>query len=133
MRKRNGVIAIVLTAGVLLAVGLVLGGLFWNRGCFGHAPGVMMHGYYGGLPLGMHSAGGSLLALLLGAALIGGLVLLLAGITRHSERPAAGESPLEIVKRRYASGEIDHDEFRRIRESLVNSSKNRSKNRAEVE
>jgi len=134
MRKRNGVIAIVLTAGVLVAVGLVLGGLFWNRGYFGHAPGAMMQGYYGtALPFGMHSAGGSWLALLLGGALIGGLVLLLAGITRHSERPAAGESPLEIVKRRYASGEIDHDEFRRIRESLVNSSENRSKNRTEVE
>ena len=126
MRKRNGVIGIALTAGVLLAVGLVLGGLFWSRGYFGTAPGAMMHGYYGtGLPFGMHSAGGGWLALLLGAALIGGLVLLLAGITRHSKRPAAGESPLEIVKRRYASGEIDHEEFVRIRESLVNSNKNR--------
>ncbi len=133
MRKRNGVIAILLTAGVLVAVGLVLGGLFWNRGYFGHTPGAMMHGYYGGLPFGMHSAGGSWLAVLLGGALIGGLVLLLAGITRRSERPAAGESPLEIVKRRYASGEIDHDEFVRIRELLVNSSENRSKNRTEVE
>jgi putative membrane protein len=116
MRKRNAVVGIVLTAGVLLAVGLALGCLFWNRGYFGYSPGAMMHGTYGtGLPFGMHLAGGSLLALVLGGALIGGLVLLLAGITRHSDRPAASESPLEIVKRRYASGEIDHDEFVRIK------------------
>ena len=124
MRTRNIVIGIFLTAVVLLAAGLVLGGLLWNRGYSGHSPGVMMHNYYA-LPFGMHSAGGSLLPLLLGGALIGGLVLLLAGITRHSERPAAGEYPLEIAKRRYASGEIDHDEFVHIKESLVNSSKNR--------
>jgi putative membrane protein len=126
MKRRNAAIGIVLTAGVLLAVGLVLGCLFWNRGYLGYGPGAMMHGYYGGgLPLGMHSAGGSWLAVLLGGALIGGLVLLLAGITRRSERPAAGESPLEIVKRRYASGEIDRDEFVRIKEALANSSKDR--------
>ncbi len=66
-----------------------------------------------------------MLPLLLGGALLGGLLLLRAGIPRHSERPAAGEYPLEIAKRRYASGEIDHDEFVHIKESLVNSSKNR--------
>jgi len=51
--------------------------------------------------------------------IIGGIALLVAGLARQGTQPAdRGESPLDILKRRYAGGEIDREEFERMRESL---------------
>ncbi|HFD40905.1 MAG TPA: SHOCT domain-containing protein [Anaerolineae bacterium] len=54
--------------------------------------------------------------------IIGGIALLVVGLTR----PKAGlppaqrdESPLEILKWRYAAGEIDRDEYERMKELLL--------------
>jgi putative membrane protein len=52
-------------------------------------------------------------------AIIGGIALLVAGLARQgTRRDQGGESPLEILKRRYASGEIDREEFQRRKELL---------------
>jgi putative membrane protein len=41
------------------------------------------------------------------------------GAARHErDERAPAEPPLEIARRRYASGEISEEEFRRIREQL---------------
>ena len=51
--------------------------------------------------------------------IIVGIALLVAALARQGARPAGrGESPLEILNRRYASGEIDREEFERMRELL---------------
>ena len=53
--------------------------------------------------------------------IIGGIALLVAGLARQgTQRDGRGESPLEILKRRYASGEIDREEFDRMKELLSN-------------
>ncbi|HWP34630.1 MAG TPA: SHOCT domain-containing protein [Thermodesulfobacteriota bacterium] len=42
-----------------------------------------------------------------------------AGAVRRPERGAAGETPLEILKRRYAAGELSPEEFERMKRHLA--------------
>jgi putative membrane protein len=71
-------------------------------------------------PFGMHMFGGGILMVVFGVLILGGLALLISHLARNEETPARkDETPLEILKRRYASGEIDREEFERIKESLV--------------
>jgi putative membrane protein len=73
-----------------------------------------------GFPLGMHTFGGGIVMLLFWGAIIVGVALLVIGLGRPNVAPASRDvTPLEILKRRYASGEIDHDEFEQIKESLL--------------
>jgi putative membrane protein len=117
MKRRNVVIGVVAAIIVLLVVGLVLGGIMWSRIPYGYGRG-MMGGY--GIPFRMHMYRGWIPALLFGGLILGGVVLLVSHLARKEETPARkDETPLEILKRRYASGEIDREEFERIKESLV--------------
>jgi putative membrane protein len=54
---------------------------------------------------------------LLLAVLVGGAVLLLRAVRGTSGR--AGEAPLEVLRRRYAAGELSRDEFDRMREDIT--------------
>jgi putative membrane protein len=83
----------------------------------------MMGGFGGGLGIL-----GGLLNLILTVGLLGGLLLLGVWLFRRfGDAPGAGqgpstrqdESPLEVLKRRYARGEIDRDEFEQARETLL--------------
>lgn len=115
MKTRNIVIGVALALVVLLAVGLLLGGWLASGGYYGHG---MMGGY--GLPLGMPALGGVILMLFFWGVIIGGIALLVVGLTRQDEKPAGpDESALGILRRRYASGEIDRQEFEGIREALL--------------
>jgi len=68
----------------------------------------------------MHMSGGGLLAILFGVLILGGLGLLVSHLARKDQMPAREEeTPLDIAKRRYAGGEIDREEFDRIKESLL--------------
>ena len=66
---------------------------------------------------------GGFFMLLFWALIIIGLVFLirfLAGQTgSRREAGGSGDSPLEILKKRYARGEIDKEEFEEKREALV--------------
>jgi len=116
MKARKLLIGVTLAVAAMLIGGLLLGG-GWLLGRNYYGPGMMM-GY--GSRLGMHPYGGGILMLLFWAAVIGGGVLLVAGLGRQNAPPTErDDTPLEILKRRYASGEIDHDEFERIKESLL--------------
>ncbi len=44
--------------------------------------------------------------------------LLIVGLPDRSDKTS--ESPLEILEKRYASGEVDQDEFERIKKELDN-------------
>jgi putative membrane protein len=85
--------------------------------------GGMMGGFGGGLGIL-----GGLLSLILTVGLLGGLVFLGVWLfhryggapgARQGTSPRRDESPLEILKRRYAGGEIDRNEFEQMRETLL--------------
>jgi putative membrane protein len=117
MKTKKVFIGVILAAVAALIAGLVLGGgwLLTQNG-YGCGPGTM--GRYG-FPFGMHTFSSGLLMLLFWGVIIGGVVLLIASLTRRDEIPPSSESPQDILKRRYASGEIDRDEFERVKESLL--------------
>ncbi len=118
MNTKKAFWGVVLAAVAVLIVALLVGGgWLLGRNYYAHGPGMMM-GY--GFPFGMHTFGGGILMLLFWGAIIGGGVLLVASLTRQKAAPVGrDETPLEILKRRYASGEIDRDEFERVKESLL--------------
>jgi putative membrane protein len=64
------------------------------------------------------------LMMIAGIALVAGLVYLVlrgGGWSSSSPRPPGSmrESPLDIAKRRYASGKISSEEFERIKKDLI--------------
>jgi len=108
-------IGIVLAIIVLLGGGWLLGSQLWNDGCCQSGFGMMGNGS----SWGMHTFGGGILMFLFWGLLIGGIALLVAGLARQgTQREDRGESPIDILKRRYASGEIDPEEFERMKELL---------------
>jgi len=121
MKTRNVIIAVAVGLVVVLVLaGLFVGGSVWSRSDYHHGPGMMWDdGVYGG----MHSLGGGAAMMLfwglLLAALVGGGVLLFGSLTRQSRGAIEDEeTPLEILKRRYARGEIDRDEYNQMKETL---------------
>jgi putative membrane protein len=66
---------------------------------------------------------GGLLMLLFWLLVMAGIAVLVRGIVLRSPGGSAGaaESPLEILKRRYAKGEIDKAEFEEKRKDLLGS------------
>jgi putative membrane protein len=75
---------------------------------FGEGWGPMMGFGYGGMFMGM----------LLFAILIAVLVYWLAREAKSKTKGMSGETPLDILKKRYARGEITKDEFERIKKDL---------------
>jgi putative membrane protein len=127
MKDRNAgwIIGLVVVAVVVL--GLLAVALIWGAGhyyTFG-APMIGMHR----VPIGRYGFGGGILMLLFWAVIVAGAVLLALGLSRlfrrnHTMTGSAEpvESPLEILKRRYARGEIDREEFQRMKEELTSES-----------
>jgi putative membrane protein len=107
---------IVLALVALVAGGWLLGSQLWAGGCCQSGFGMM--GNYGS-PWGMHTFGGGILMFLFWGVIIGGIALLVVGLARQgTQRVDRGESPLDILERRYASGEIAREEFERMKELL---------------
>ena len=88
----------------------------WRGYDWGHGPGMMVGGY------GMGWFG-SITMIAFWIAVIVGIVLLIRWMivsTRTTVHgPGSGESALEILKKRYARGEIDKEEFEEKKKDLL--------------
>ena len=118
MKTRNVLVGIGMALALVALVGggWLLGSQLWGAGCW--QSGFGMTGSYGS-PWAMHTFGGGNLMFLFWGVIIGGIALLVVGLARRGAQPAyRDESALEILKRRYASGEIDREEFQRMKKLL---------------
>ncbi len=114
---------------VVLGLGLFVGGFLLSRngwGLFGYGPG-MMDGSFGfGMMNGLGFGGiiPMVLTILFWVAIIALGVWLVSGlVSRTNSQPPANlpptESALDILKKRYARGEISKDQFDAMRRDVV--------------
>lgn len=117
---------------ILLAV-LVLGSVgMMGFGGFGMGPGMMgRYGGYGNMMGGFGFGGmlfGGLLMVLFWALVVGGAIWLVVTLARGGQNatsapttavtPLGGQSVIDIVKTRYAKGEITKEQFEEIKRDL---------------
>ena len=126
MKNAETVLVIVL---VVVLVLLLLGGA-GMMGFGGFGMGGMMGGYggYGGMMGGYGAQGfgfnpiGTIVSLVFWALIIGGIVLLVVWLARNAGRTAlgasTGDAPLDILKARYAKGEITKEQFDAVKRDL---------------
>ena len=62
---------------------------------------------------------GWIFMILFWALVIFGIVYIIQTILRRAGQPGAEESPLDILKKRYAKGEISKEEFDRIKDDIL--------------
>lgn len=110
------VIAVLLGLG-LLVVGFLLSRTGW--GMFGYSPG-MMDGNFG---FGMMTGFGGIFMILFWVAIIALVVWLISSlVSRSNSQTSSGlppaESALDILKKRYARGEITKEQFDEMRRDL---------------
>lgn len=124
MRSTGTITGIVLV--VLLLVLLLGGAGMMGFGGFGMGPGMMggygMPGFGGQFGFGFNPLG-VILSLVFWALIIGGIVLLVLWFVRNPGRTtsttSAGETPLDLVKARYARGEINKQQYEELRRDLA--------------
>lgn len=126
MQNTGTILGVIL---VVVLVVLLLGGA-GMLGFGGFGMGGMMGGYggYGGMMGGYGAQGfgfnpiGAIISLVFWALIIGGIVLLVIWLVRNAGRTwltaSTGESPLDILKARYAKGEITKDQFDAIKRDV---------------
>jgi putative membrane protein len=80
----------------------------------------MMDGAWGCGPMALMGLMG-LAGLLVLGGIVAGLVWLVRRVWGGSgrPRPAAGDSPMDILRRRYAAGELTREEFDRMRREVT--------------
>ena len=114
------VLAILVFVGPLVAGGVMgpYGMMRGYRGSYG-MPG--WQGFYGGgFPGGGWGFGltmglGALAMLAFWALVVAGVILL---VRQFGEHAATGSSPIEVLKRRYAAGEITKDQYDELRREM---------------
>ncbi len=107
---------------VLIGLGLLVGGFLLSRSgwsMFGYGPG-MMDGNFG---FGMMNGFGGIFTILFWVVIIGLAVWLISSlVSRTNSQPPANlppaELPLDILKKRYARGEITKDQYDEMRRDL---------------
>lgn len=119
MKNTGTILGVIL---VVVLVVLLLGGagmMGFGMGGYGGYGGMM--GGYGAQGFGFNPIG-MIFSLVFWALIIGGVVLLVVWLARNAGRTALGtsgsESPLEILKARYAKGEITKEQFDAIKRDL---------------
>lgn len=107
------------TIGIIVVIVLLFGFMGGGMMGFGGMGSGMMGGYFGQ----GYGLGGGILSLLFWVLIIGGGVLLFLWFGgRSSPSPSSGTggegTALEILKRRFAAGEITKDQFEQMRRDL---------------
>jgi len=114
MKKIGIVIGVIL---IIVLVVLLIGGagMMLGYGRFG-----MMGGYASPLGFGFHLVG-TLLSVLFWALVIGGGVWLIVKLARGgSFAPSVpAQTPLDILKTRYAKGEITKEQFQQMKQDIA--------------
>lgn len=106
-----GILVMVVLAVPVLGGGMMGPGMMWGGGP------AAAGGWTWGLGMGL----GWLMMLAFWGALIVGVVALvrwLGGTADRSRSPAAAESALDILKRRYAAGELTAEQYQQMKEVL---------------
>lgn len=110
-------LAVLVLVVLLPLLGWAMGGMM--------GPGMMGWGPYGGAantgwPWWLAMGVGSLMMVLFWGAVIAGGYFLVRALAESGNRGAAiqSETPLDILKRRYAAGEISGEEYERMRQDL---------------
>lgn len=123
MEQNRGLVIALVVLGLIVVLVPALGGGMMGWGAFG--PGMM--GWYGGQPgapggwgWGLAMGLGWLVMLAFWVAVIVGIVLLVRAVGGSSAptNVPRGETPLDILKRRLAAGEITPEEYERMRQVL---------------
>ena len=101
------------SSGVALAIALPL---VTHADYVGYGPGMMMGGY----GYGAYGLGGLVTTLLIWGLLIVGIVAVVKHLRRTDGDPSAtANAALNILKERYARGEIDKEEFETKKKDVV--------------
>jgi putative membrane protein len=113
------VLVLVLFSGIGM-MGMMGFGGYGMMGGYGGMGGMM--GGYGAQGFGFNPLG-TILSLVFWALIIGGIVLLVVWLARNAGRTGltapSGDAALEILKTRYAKGEITKEQYEEMHGSLV--------------
>jgi putative membrane protein len=118
MRGRN----IALVVGLVILVVLVVG--LFGGGMMGYGRGGPYGGWMGPGMMGGFGFGGGILMLVFWALVIGGIVLLVLRLlernpsTTGPSRQDSGDRALDLLRERYARGEITKEQFDQMRKDL---------------
>ena len=115
---------IALAAGLVIVALLVIG--LWSGGMMGYGRGGPYGGRMGPGMMGGFGFGWGIVALLFWALVIGGVVFLIVRLLDQNPSPAGpharerqqSDSALDILRERYARGEITKEEFDQMRRDL---------------
>jgi putative membrane protein len=64
---------------------------------------------------------GWIFMVLFGGLVVLGIISIVLAISRRNGKAGPGETPLDLLKRRYANGEITKEEFERMKDDLMKS------------
>ena len=106
------VLVAVFLIGPLVGGGMMGPGMMWGYGSQGNPSGT--NGWLWGLGMGL----GSLSMLAFWGALIVGIVLLVRQLGGPTAGPQREDEALDTLRRRYAAGEISHEEYEERRKVL---------------
>lgn len=87
----------------------------YGMGLFGQCPG---YGYYGGGPMGHFWYGGHFMMMLLFILLIVAVYLIARNARSRKSLSGPTETPLDIIRKRYAKGEITKEQFENLKNDL---------------
>lgn len=113
---------VLVTIGVVLLLLIIVGAVAFLVLSRGFLAGYRFMGPGFMRGFGFYPFGGGLLSLVLGVLIVVGIVWFVTALARSPEPPRESmpmsESPLDILKRRYAKGEITKEQFEEMKRDI---------------